>query len=106
MILCQASRPGRLSEERIAPTARVFSVVLPGHGSSSGVVPNPYTEVPWLDSAAPAPHGLIDIRLAREGRLCGGLPRRRLQLVEIVRGALRMAGGGEDRTAVMLEDFE
>jgi hypothetical protein len=30
----------------------------------------------------------------------------RLQPVEIVGSALRMAGCGEDRTAVMLEDFE
>jgi hypothetical protein len=36
----------------------------------------------------------------------GGLPRRRLQPVEVIGGALRIAGGGEDRTAVMLEDFE
>jgi hypothetical protein len=30
----------------------------------------------------------------------------RLQPVEVIGGALRMAGGREDRAAVMLEDFE
>jgi len=39
----------------------------------------------------------MGVPLAREGRLCGGLPWRRLQSVEVIRGALRMAGGGEDR---------
>jgi hypothetical protein len=47
-----------------------------------------------------------ETRLASGSRLSRSLPNRRLQPVQIVRGALRMAGGGEDRTAVMLEDFE
>jgi hypothetical protein len=45
-------------------------------------------------------------RFAREGRLGGGLPRRHLQPVEVIGGALCMAGGGEDRPTVVLKDFE
>ena len=48
---------------------------------------------------------LISARLER-GRLCGGLSLLRLQPVQVIDGALRVSGGGEDRAVVVLQDLE
>ena len=45
-------------------------------------------------------------KFEHEGRLSGGLYALRLELVQEIDGALGMGGGGEDRAALVLQNFQ
>jgi hypothetical protein len=46
------------------------------------------------------------VELRTRGRLSGGLDALRLEPVEVIDGALRVGGGGEDRAVVVLQDLQ
>jgi hypothetical protein len=43
---------------------------------------------------------------SKKAYLCGGLDALRLELVQVIDGALRMGGGAEDRAVIVLQDLQ
>jgi hypothetical protein len=93
LLNARAARPKNEVAPRPRAALRIPQKSVPPHGKEAA---------PVVGAASPSINPLCRLLHLVGGRGIGS----RLQPVKIISGLLRMAGGGEDRPLVVLQDFE